>query len=87
MHRGSRREHRRAAQQHALSARRRPRPQQGPPHRHRKRKKAQPQHPGLEARTPRGHGNKAQVPREDNPADTYPTHQPERHRPREPPNP
>ena len=69
-HRGSRREHRRAAHHHALTARRRPRPQQGPPHRHRKRKKERPQHPGLEARTPRGHGTTAQAPREGNPADT-----------------
>ena len=37
------------------------------------------QHPGLGARTPKGHGTKAQAPREGNPADTYLTHQPERH--------
>ena len=74
-HRGSRREHRRAAHHHALTARRRPRPQQGPPHRQQKRRGARPQHPGLEARTPRGHGTKTQAPREGNPADTGLTHQ------------
>ena len=47
IHRGSRREHRCAAHHHALTARRRPRPPQGPPHRHWKRTKARPQHPGL----------------------------------------
>ena len=52
-HRGSRREHHGAARHHALTARRRPRPQQGPAHRHRKRKRARPQRPGLETRTPR----------------------------------
>ena len=78
-HRESRREHRRAAHHHTLNARRRPRPQPGPPDRHRKRKRARPQHPGLEARTPKGHGTKAQAPREGNSADTYPTHQPQRH--------
>ena len=78
-HRGSRRERRRAARHHALTARRRPRPPQGPPHRHRKRKKARPQQPVLGTGTPRGHGTKAQAPREGNPTDAYPTHQPERH--------
>ena len=78
-HRGSCRERRRAAHHHALTGRRRPRPPQGPPHRHRKRTKAQPQRPGLGTGTPRGHGTKAQAPREGNPTDAYPTHQPERH--------
>ena len=78
-HRGSRRERRRAAHHHDLTARRRPWPPQGPPHRHRKRTKARPQRPGLGAGTPRGHGTKAQAPREGNPTDAYPTHQPERH--------
>ena len=78
-HRGSCRERRRAAQHHALTARRRPRPPQGPPHRHQKRMKARPQQPGLGTGTPRGHGPKAQAPREGNPTDAYPTHQPERH--------
>ena len=78
-HRGSRQEHGRAAHHHAFTAKRRSQPQQGPPHRHQKRKRARSQHPGLEARTPRGHGNKAQAPREGNPADTYLTHQLERH--------
>ena len=77
--RGSRWEHRRAAHHHALTARRRPRPPQGPPYRHRKRTKARPQHPGLETQTPRGHGTMAQAPRVGKPTDTYPTHQPERH--------
>ena len=77
--RGSRRERRRTAHHHALTARRRPRPPQGPPHRHRKRTKAQPQRPGLGTGTPRGHGTKAQAPREGNPMDAYPTHQPKRH--------
>ena len=77
--RGSRRERRRTAHNHALTARRRPRPPQGPPHRHRKRMKARPQRPGLGSGTPRGHGTKAQSPREGNPTDAYPTHQPERH--------
>ena len=63
----------------ALTARRRPWPPQGPPHRHRKRTKARPQRPGLGTGTPRGHGTKAQAPREGNPTDAYPTHQPERH--------
>ena len=78
-HRGSRRERRRAAHHHALNARRRPRLPQGPPHRHRKRTKAQPQRPGLGTGTPRGHRTKAQAPREGNPTDAYPSHQPERH--------
>ena len=78
-HRGSRRERRRTAHHHALTARRRPRPPQGPPHRHRKRTKARPQRPGLGTETRRGHGTKAQAPREGNPTDAYPTHQPERH--------
>ena len=55
------------------------RPPQGPPHRHQKRRKARPQKPGLGTGTPGGHGTKAQAPREGNPTDTYPTHQPERH--------
>ena len=78
-HRGSRREHRRAAHHHALTARRRPRPPQELPHRHQKRTKARPQQPGLGTETPRGHGTKAQAPREGNPTDTYRTNQPERH--------
>ena len=78
-HRGSRRERRRKAHHHALIARRRPRAPQGPPYRHRKRTKARPQRPGLGTGTPRGHGTKAQAPREGNPTDAYPTHQPERH--------
>ena len=78
-HRGNRRERRCAAHHHALTARRRPRPPQGPPHRHQKRRKARPQQPGLATRTPRGHGSKAQAPREGNPTDAYPTHQAERH--------
>ena len=77
--RGSRREQRRAARHHTLTARPRPWPQQGRPHRHQKRKRARPHHPGLEARTPRRHGTEAQPPREGNPADTCQTHQPERH--------
>ena len=77
--RGSRRERRRTAHHHALTARRRPRPPQGPRHRHRKRTKARPQRPGLGTETPRGHGTKAQAPREGNPTDAYPSHQPERH--------
>ena len=40
--RGSRRERRHTAHHHALTARRRPRPPQGPPHRHQKRTKAWP---------------------------------------------
>ena len=43
------------AHQHVLTARRRPRLPQGPPHRHRKRTKARPQRPGLGMRTRRGH--------------------------------
>ena len=78
-HRGRRTDHHRAAHHHALTARRRPRPQQGPPHRHRKRKRARPQRPGLEARTPRGQGTKAQAPGEGNPVNTQLTHRPERH--------
>ena len=70
-HRGSRRERRRTAHHHALTARRRPRPPQGPPHRHRKRTKARPQRPGLGTETPRGHGTKAQAPREGNPTDRH----------------
>ena len=54
--RGSCRENRRTAHHHALTARRRPRPPQGPPHRQRKRTKAQPERPGLETGTPRGPG-------------------------------
>ena len=77
-HRGSRRKRRRTAHHHALTARRRPRPPQGPPHRHRKMTKARPQRPGLGTETPRGHGTKAQAPREGNLTDAYPTHQPER---------
>ena len=69
----------RPAQYHAVTARRRPRPPQGPPHKHRKRTKARAQHAGLGTGTPRGHGTTAQAPREGNPTDTYPTHQPERH--------
>ena len=78
-HRRRRWEHRRAAHHHALTARRRPWPPQGPPHKHRKRTKARPQHPGLGTGTPRGHLTTAQAPREGNPTDTAPTHQPERH--------
>ena len=72
-HRGSRRERRRTAHHHALTARRRPRPPQRPPHRHRKRTKARPRHPQLGTETPRGHGTKAQAPREDNPTDRHAT--------------
>ena len=72
-------ERHRAAHYHALTARRRRRSQQGSPHRHQKRKRARPQRPGLEARTPRGHGTKAQTPREGNPMDTHLTSGPERH--------
>ena len=57
-HRGSRRKRRRTAHHHALTGRRRPRPPQGPPHRHQKRTKARPQRPGLGTETPRGHGTK-----------------------------
>ena len=78
-HRGSRRERRHTAHHRALTARRRPRLPQGPPHRHRKRTKARPKGPGLGTETPRGHGTKAQACREGNPTDAYPTHQPERH--------
>ena len=70
-HRGSRRERRRMAHHHALTTRRRPRPPQGRPHRHRKRTKARPQRPGLGTETPRGHGTKAQAPREGNPTDRH----------------
>ena len=70
-HRGSRRERRRTAHHHALTARRRPRPPQGPPHRHRKRTKARPRHPRLGTETPRGHRTKAQAPREGNPLDRH----------------
>ena len=52
-HRGSRWERHRTAHHHALTARRRPRLPQGPPHRHRKRTKARPRHPGLGTETPR----------------------------------
>ena len=65
-HRGSRRAH-----HHALTARRRPRPPQRPPHRHRKRTKARPRHPRLGTKTPRGHGTKARAPREGNPTDGH----------------
>ena len=78
-HRGSRRDRHRTAHHHALTARRRPRPPQGPLHRRRNRTKARPQRPGLGTGTPRGHGTKAQAPREGNPMDAYPTHQPKRH--------
>ena len=76
-HRGSRRERRRTAHHHALTARRRPRPPQEPPHEHRKRTKAQPQRPGLGTETPRGHGTKAQAPREGNPTDRHAIDQPD----------
>ena len=78
-HRGTCRERRRTAYHHALTARRRPRPPQRPPHRHQTRTKARPQRPELGTGTRRGHGTKAQAPREGNPTDAYPTHQPERH--------
>ena len=78
-HRGSRRERRRTAHHHALTARRRPRPPQGPPHRHQKRTKARSQRPGLGTGTQRGHGTEAQAPREGSPTEAYPTDQPERH--------
>ena len=82
-HRGSGRERRHTAHHHALSARRRPRPPQGPPHRHRKRTRARPQRKGLGIETPRGHGTKAQASREGNPMDLHaidlPDPQPERH--------
>ena len=70
-HRGSRRERRRTTHHHARTARRRPRPPQGPPHRHRKRTKARLRHPGLGTEAPRGHGTKAQAPREGNPTDRH----------------
>ena len=70
-HVGSRRERRRTAHHQALSARRPHRPPQGPPHRYRKRTKARPQRPGLGTETPRGHGTKAQAPREGNPTDHH----------------
>ena len=70
-HRGSCRDRRRTVHHHALTARRRHRPPQGPPDRHRKRTKARPQRPGLGTGTPRGHGTKAQAPREGNPTDAY----------------
>ena len=38
-----------------------------PPHRHRKRTRARPQHPGLGAGTPRGYGTKAQAPKRGQP--------------------
>ena len=41
--------------------------------------KARLQRPGLGTETPRGHGTKAQAPREGNTMDAYPTHQPKRH--------
>ena len=69
--RESRRERHRTAHHHALTARRRPRPPQGPPHRHRKRTQARPQRPGLGTETPRGHGTKAQASREGNPTDRH----------------
>ena len=47
------------------------RPPQGPPHRHRKRMKARPQGLRLKTKTPRGHGTKAQAPREGNPTDRH----------------
>ena len=78
-HRGRRRKRRRTAHHHALTARRRPRPPQGPPHRHQKRTRARPQRRGLGTVIPRGHGTKAQAPREGNPTDAYPTKQPERY--------
>ena len=70
-HIGSCRERRRQAHHHALTARRRPRPPQGPLQRHRKRTKTRPQQPGLRTETPRGHGTKAQAPREGNPTDSH----------------
>ena len=78
-HRRSCRERRCTAHHRPLTARRRPRPPQGPPHRLQKRTKARPQRLGLGTRTPRVHGTKAEAPREGNPTDAYPTHQPERH--------
>ena len=92
-HRGSRRECRRMAHHHALTAGRRPRPPQGPPHRHRKRTKARPQQPGPGTGTTRGHGTKAQAPREGNPTSpTRPTNpsgtpRPPQHGPSETPTP
>ena len=113
-HTGSRREQR-TTNHHTLTARRRPRAQQGPPHRRngtgtrggrghgrdtqdggpqggRGRGREETQHTRGDqdtpshrtrtprvARTPRGHGTKAQVPREGNPADTRLTHQGEWH--------
>ena len=61
-HRGSRRERRRTADHHALTARRRPQPPQGPPHRHRKRTKARPQRPGLGTGTPEDTGPRHRPP-------------------------
>ena len=60
-HRGSRRESRRTANHHALTARRRPRPPQGPPDRHRKRRR-------------HGHSDRGQGPKP--PEDTGPRHRP-----------
>ena len=78
-HTGGHWEYRRAAHDHTLTARRRRWPPQGRQHKHRKRTKARPQHPGLGTGTPRGHGTTAQAPRDSNPTDTYPTHQHKRH--------
>ena len=72
-HRGGRREHRRTAHHHALTASRRPRPPRRPTHRHQKRTKARPRHPRLRTDTPRGHGTKVQAPREGNPTDRHAT--------------
>ena len=70
-HRGSGRERRRTVHHHALTARRGPRPPQGPPHKHRKRTKARPQRQGLGTETPRRQGTKAQAPGEGNPTDRH----------------
>ena len=78
-YRGSHSERRRTGHHHPLTARREPRLPQGPLHRHSERTKARPQRPELGTGTPRGHGTKAQAPREGNPTDAYPTYQPEQH--------
>ena len=64
---------RRTAHHHALTANRRPRPPRRPTHRHRKRTEARPRHPRLRTDSPRGHGTKAQAPREGNPTDRHAT--------------
>ena len=78
-HRGGHWEYRRAAHHHTLTARRGPRPPQGPPHKHRKGTKAGPQHERARDRDPQRTWDHGTDPREGSPTDTYLTHQPERH--------